>query len=177
MALEESPSCPGCGLIRPAVSGAADPYGGASAACWAAFSELLAGDYSHWRPARHRLTVDAYMAQHPGYATPGGRRSVQVHLVGLHLALERELAPPQIGRILGAIFPDKSQDVEALEPVPELAGLTVEHVLLAPPEVQDARTIEWATAVWRAWCLHHGRIRKLAEAASARAHGRRAQAK
>lgn len=169
MALDEHSFCPGCGLSRPAVGGTADPYGGASAACWAAFNELLAGDYSDWRPARHQLTVDAYMAQHPGYATPGGRRSVQVHLVGLYLALERELAPPQIGRILGAIFPDKSKDVEALQPVPELARLTVEHVLMAPPERQDARAIEWATAVWRAWEAHHGRIRKLAEAASARA--------
>ena len=48
------------------------------------FCEVTARDFSEYRyPPIHGTIVDAYMAQHAGFATPAGRRSVAVHLVGL----------------------------------------------------------------------------------------------
>lgn len=162
--------CPGCGLRRPVVDGPVDPYGGASASCWAAFNEILAGDFAEWQPMRHRLTVDAYMAQHPCSDTPSGRRSVLTHLVGLCAALERELPSQSIGRLLGSVFPDKSdREVPALHPVPDLTESTVEHLLSATgADDYDRRTLAWATSVWRAWNEHHAVVRALADEASDR---------
>jgi hypothetical protein len=164
-------TCPGCGLSRPGIDGPLDPYGGASASCWAAFQELLVGDYTTWRPLRHRLTVDAYMSQHPGFATVGGRRSVLTHLVGLQLALEDQLPPASIGPILGCVFPDKSdRDVPAPLPIPRLDTVNIDSVIGArTPEAHDERVTAWATAVWQAWAPHHERVRALTQAAIARA--------
>jgi uncharacterized protein DUF5946 len=152
------------------MTGAVDPYGASTPSCWAAFNELLAGDFADWQPIRHRLTVDAYMAQHPNFATPSGRRSVLTHLVGLHAALELELAPQAIGKLLGSVFPDKSdRDVPALEPVPDLTAITAEHVVSATSaEDHERRNRAWATSVWRAWERHHPTVRALAEQASLR---------
>lgn len=163
--------CPGCGLSRPPIDGSTDPYGGATASCWGAFQVLLGGDYADWRPLRHRLTVDAYMAQHPGFGTAGGRRSVLTHLVGLELALEHQLPPKEIGPVLGRVFPDKSdRDVPAPLPVPALDAVNIESVLAAgTPEAHDEQVLIWATAVWQAWQPHHERIRALSRAALARA--------
>ena len=56
------------------------------------FGEVLARDYGLYQyPEAHRLVVDAYMAQHPGFSTASGRRSVAVHLVALLCVLERGL--------------------------------------------------------------------------------------
>ncbi len=158
--------CPGCGLVRARVDGPTDPYGGASAACWAAFNDVTLKDYGEYRyPAVHRLIVDAYMAQHPNFATPSGRRSVAVHLVGLHLALERKLDGAVIARAMGQVFPAKP-DIAPLEPVPPLGALTIEHVHSAGNlEEHTARATEWATAVHRAWSPHRTRVVEWAEAA------------
>jgi len=154
-----------CGLVAPRTTGDVDPYGGATPACWAAFGALLAGDYSAWQPRRHRLTVDAYMAQHPGYGSAGGRRSVLVHLVGLWLTLERGVPPQEAGPILGLVFPDKGTAPPEARPVPDLAGLNVAQVLDARPEEQEARVEAWARFVWGAWQPHHALVLRLADAA------------
>jgi hypothetical protein len=163
--------CPSCGLRRAAISGAVDPYGASTPSCWAAFNEVLVRDFSAWQPLRHRLTVDAYMAQHPSFATPSGRRSVLTHLVGLHAALELQLAPKVIGRLLGAAFPDKSdRAVPALEPIPDLTAITVAHLSSAVcADDHDRLNREWAASVWQAWHRHHSAVRALAEQASRRA--------
>jgi hypothetical protein len=100
--------CHGCGVVLASVSGASDPYGVASPACWAMFNEVTVKDYGEYRyPEVHRQIVDAYMAQHPSFATAAGRRSVAVHLVGLHLVFDRHLEGAVIRRAMGNIFPDK----------------------------------------------------------------------
>ena len=87
---EPMSTCPGCGLVAPINDGPCDPYGGASPACWATFNAVTAKDYGEYQyPEVHRLIVDAYMSQHATFATPAARRSVVVHLIGLHLVLER----------------------------------------------------------------------------------------
>jgi hypothetical protein len=156
-------ACPGCHLRYAPLAGATDPYGGASAACWALFGEACARDYGEFRyPPIHRTMVDAYMAQHPGYATAAGRRSVIVHLVGLHLTLERGLPNADVIAAIRHVFPDK-RDVVPLLPVPVAWDVTVDAMVgAADLDDHTRRARRWAEAVWKAWTPHHPSIRKLA---------------
>jgi hypothetical protein len=169
-----SGACPGCGLVLPVIDGAADPYAGASPACWAVFGQVTARDYGEFQyPDVHRLIVDAYMSQHPGFATPAGRRSVVVHLVGLLLVLERGAAGRAVGEIMGNVFPDK-RDIAPLEPVPWLGELTVASLLDAPDlTAHSQRARRWAEAVWRAWAPFHEQIRAFADEAVASSRARK----
>ena len=161
--------CPGCGLSLPTANGATDPYGGASPACWASFGEVIARDFGEYRyPDVHRLIVDAYMAQHPGFATAAGRRSVVVHLVGLYLVLAKGFPSQDIGPVLGLVFRDK-RDAAPLTPVPFLGERTIADVQAARDLAEHARAGRaWADAVWRAWSPHHPTIIAFADAALAR---------
>jgi hypothetical protein len=161
-----------------AVEGATDPYGGASSSCWAVFQRVTVRDYGEFRyPEVHRLIVDAYMSQHPGYATPAGRRSVVVHLVGLCLALERGVTGKAVGEIMVRVFPDK-RDIAALEPVPAPAPgeVTVASLLEAPDLASHSRLARtWAEAVWRAWTPFHSRVREWADQAAVAGRSDRAR--
>jgi hypothetical protein len=42
------------------------------------------------------MTVDAYAAQHPGVPSRRSTQSVAIHLVGLHLILERGYEPERV---------------------------------------------------------------------------------
>jgi hypothetical protein len=163
--------CPGCGLVAPALDGPTDPYAGASPACWATFQRVTVRDYGEFRyPEAHRLIVDAYMSQHPGYATPAGRRSVAVHLVGLCLVLERGAGGKTVGTVMARVFPDK-HDIAPLEPIPPLGELTVASLLDAPDLTAHSRLARtWAEAVWRAWTPFHSRVRAWAALAETAAH-------
>ena len=92
--MEEHPelkACVGCGALVPDTEGPTHRYIGASPGCWVAYGRLSENEASDFRYMRHpQLTVDAYFAQHPGEPSPQSIRSVAVHLVGLHLQLERE---------------------------------------------------------------------------------------
>lgn len=161
--------CPGCGLVGAPGEGPCDPYGGSSPGCWATFNGVLAKDYGEYHyPEVHQLIVDAYMSQHATFGTPAARRSVVVHLVGLHLVFERGLQRPVIGRTLGPIFPDK-RDVAALVPKPPPGPLTIASVAAASSlEEHDRRGRAWALAVWNSWAPHHELIRAVAAEALAR---------
>jgi hypothetical protein len=54
----------------------------------------------------HRLTVDAYAAQHPGEPEARSIQSVWVHLAGLYLTLERRLAHQFAARVMSVITKD-----------------------------------------------------------------------
>ena len=161
---EPMSTCPGCGLVAPINDGPCDPYGGASPACWATFNAVTAKDYGEYQyPEVHRLIVDAYMSQHATFATPAARRSAVVHLIGLHLVLERGMKGAAVGRTLGQIFPDK-RDVPALVPKPPPGPLTIASLVAAADlEDHDRRGRAWALSVWTEWGPHHARIRALAE--------------
>jgi Family of unknown function (DUF5946) len=119
-------TCPGCGLVALVNDGPCDPYGGSSPACWATFNEVALKDYGEYQyPEVHRLIVDAYMSQHATFATPAARRSVGVHLVGLHLVLELGMRGAAVGRTLGQVFPAK-RDVPSLAPKPLPGPMTSE---------------------------------------------------
>jgi hypothetical protein len=160
--MDEMETCPGCGLQLPRVDGPTDPYSGASPSCWAAFGELRAREFLEPFSGQQRSTTDAYMAQHPGYATAAGRRSVIVHLVGLCLSFEEALPLNMIVPLLGRVFPTRP-DVAPLLPIPSHGAVTVESVRSTTNAADRARaSAEWAHAVWIAWAAHHAHIRALA---------------
>jgi hypothetical protein len=151
--------CHGCGLELTPIDGPTDAYGGASPACWALFGELLRRDYEELKyPAVHGLAVDAYMAQHPGYATAAGRRSVITHLLGLQAWFERGLRGRALIAVRVGAFPDKSDPAPFL-PVPSHGALTVAQVVNGPIEEHATRIEAWARSVWSSWSAHHEAIR------------------
>ena len=157
--------CPGCGEAFPPSDGPVHAYIGASAGCWARYGELLAIEYATPALMRwHRLTVDAYAAQHPG--EPGSRaaQSVHVHLAALHLSLERGMDEASVRRLMAKLTGGTTYDW--LNP-PDLRTETgVGEAIAAAGGASYGAVVEaWAGAVWRAWAPHHDCIRAEAEAA------------
>jgi hypothetical protein len=155
--------CPGRGALLPETDGPTHPYLGASAACWAVYGEVLAKEYGEYRyPSCHRLTVDTYSVQHPGTPSRRSIQSVAVHLISLHLVLERgysaEEATEGIRRALG-----QRQDIAWLEPPSPLGHLTILDVRKALDYAEHEATVKrWAKSAWQAWSPHHETIRGLA---------------
>ena len=88
-------ACPGCGALVPDTPGPTHRYIGAPGAVLGALREVLAREYSDFRYASvHQLTVDSYAAQHPGEPSRQSIQSVAVHLISLHLMLERGYGSP-----------------------------------------------------------------------------------
>lgn len=82
--------CPGCGVVLAPHDGPTHRYPESSPACWALYGQVLAREYSD--PAcfaPNRPTVDAYAVQDPGRPSPQTVQSAVLHLISLHLGLER----------------------------------------------------------------------------------------
>ena len=134
----------------------------ASPECWSVFEEVLAVEFQNavLFGQAHQLTVDTYAVQHAGGRHPD--KSVCVHLVGLHLVLERNVAPVKVPPLLQRLA--KRASWPHLDPPEERASLTVRDVALAgSPDAHAQRVREWAEQVWRAWSPHHEAARTLAE--------------
>ena len=165
--------CPGCGvLLGDDPGGARHPYLTSSSGCWEAFGEVLArefGDPGYF--AEHRLTVDAYAAQHPGDDDPRQTQSVAIHLIGLCHALELETSGVLLLRIT-------QQLTRARHAWPRLTSpsgypMTVADILSARDAEEHVRLVgEWARTTWQAWSPHHALVRHWAGEALAQA-GRR----
>ncbi|HEX8380028.1 MAG TPA: DUF5946 family protein [Allosphingosinicella sp.] len=157
--------CPGCERAYPRSDGATHPYIGASAGCWAAYGELLALEYGNNRLMRwHRLTVDAYTAQHPGVPQRRSAQSVHVHLCGLYLVLERALDPPAVARAMQRLADGRLYEWLPPPPLATETGLA-EAIAAAPGDGYGAIVRAWAESVWLAWAPHHPAIRAEAERA------------
>lgn len=155
-------SCPGCGArYLPHQHDETHPYIGASAACWAAFGELLArefGDVAYGR--MHRHTVDVYAVQHPGRDDRRQRQSVAIHLIGLCQWLEHGLDTWQVIAGTQAMLRDSGPDWPWLDP-PEAYDLTVLDVLDARDGMEHGRLVRrWAESTWEAWSAHHETVRR-----------------
>jgi hypothetical protein len=143
--------CRGYGLSLPPLPGPTHPYLGASPPCWALFV--------------HRVTVDAYAAQHPG--APGRRsaRSVAIHVAGLCLTLEHEVPPARGGRLLARLV-RQLPGLGWLDPPAHRGEMTIGDVHAAKPGADHVeRVLEWARDVWQAWRPHHEATRARAEPA------------
>ncbi len=154
--------CPGCGLEMPLSERSYDRKFNASAECWSVFEEVLAREFQDavLFGQVHQLTVDAYAVQHAGGQHPD--KSVCIHLVGLHLVLERGLAPVRVPPLLQRLA--RRASWPHLDPPAQRESLTVRDVALAgSPQDHASRVREWAAQVWRAWSAHHAAARTLAE--------------
>src|SRR5262245_33803894 len=103
---ETTVRCPGCGAAVPDLPGTPHPYLGAVTGCWEIFGEVLAREYVDYGYPRttNRLTTDTYAVQHPGEPSRRSIQSVNGHLVGLHLVLERGLEGGVATRVMGAVL-------------------------------------------------------------------------
>jgi hypothetical protein len=106
----------------------------------------------------HRLTVDAYAAQHPGKPERRTIQSVWVHLTGLFLVLEKRLADDDVRRVMSLITKNPGP-LHWLEP-PTGYGCTVADVVRAQDAKAHAELVRrWAENVWHAWAAHHAAVR------------------
>lgn len=146
-------TCADCGAAVPDVDGPVHPYMGSSEGCWALYGEVLAREFSDPRYfAAHRLTVDTYAAQHPGRPERRASQSVNVHLIALHLVLERGAAPAYVRRVLSDLVQRHQHRFDWLPPPPLAGALTVVDVLrAATPEQHCALVSRWARSVYDAW--------------------------
>lgn len=158
-------ACLGCGGLFPDVSGPVHRYMESSPGCWAAHGRALARAYSTTSLADvHRLSVDAYAAQHPGQPSPQSMKSVGVHLVRLYLTVERGFDVREANRIMVAISKVKDR-FGWLEPPASLGPITVAHVAAVEGvEGHRAAVRSWAQSAWEAWAGHHVTIRERATA-------------
>lgn len=158
--------CPGCGVVLPEFDGPTHPYIGANAACWALYGELLTHEYGEiGYPECHRLTVDAYAAQHPGNREPRSIKSVGTHLSGLYLVLERGLDGPAATALKNQVLATEP-GFKWLNPPATDGGLTVQDVLEMRREIPHCDVIEaWGRSVWETWELHHATVRDWVEGA------------
>ena len=162
--MEALRACAGCGAMVPDVDGPTHRYIGASPGCWAAYGRLSEREASDFRYMRHhQLTVDAYCAQHPGKPSPPSVQSVAVHLVGLHLQLERETPTKGLyaaRQRISSLGKAGKLDLVWLEPPTSVGEITVLHALGACDLDEYAEVVRrWAEGVWEAWGAHHETVR------------------
>jgi hypothetical protein len=162
----EAVRCKDCGALVPDVPElrTGHLYVGAAPGCWAAYTELIGRQMSEPGLGEARsLSVDVYMAQHPGVAGRQASQSVWVHLVGLCLSLEHGYGGEESARAKTRLaIPNAT--FEWLEPPAALGSITVLDVLsTANSEEHQAAVLLWAKSVWAAWAPHQVAIRKRAE--------------
>ncbi len=127
------------------------------------YGKILAREYGelgnpHW----HRLTVDAYAAQHPGTDSRRARQSVAGHLIALCLVFEHDLDLAYVTRLMPRAV-GIAADAPWLDP-PDFAGApTVLGIAEAQsPSDHERAVLAWARGVWLAWSPHHAIVRSWA---------------
>ena len=140
--------------------GVKQPTVGASPGCWAAYGDLVAREYGEWsNPPIHRLTVDAYAAQHPGEPSTKAILDVAAHLIALYLSIERGVEGARIPREIGRAVADPSE-FRWLDPPESPEWRTILDVQGARDlKEHSARVERWARSVWEAWSAHHETVR------------------
>ncbi len=122
--MSKSSHCPDCKATVPDLEGPTHAYFGASAGCWQIYGEIVAREYQDPSyMAAHRLTVDAYAAQHPGRDEARARQSVNIHLVSLHLILDLSWSFDAATRALGRCVELHKGRFEWLAPPPSMGGV------------------------------------------------------
>ena len=155
--------CPDCKVALPHCDGSRHPYLGGSASCWTAYGELLAREYGD--PAYmevHRQTVDAYCGQHPGLPERRTIQSINVHLVGLCLVVERGCSGDFARGVISELTRSHQDRFSWLRPPSSFGDVRVTDVLTAGNSIAHAREVQrWAATVWRAWEPHHSHVNAL----------------
>jgi hypothetical protein len=149
--------CPDCNAPISNLDGPTHEYMGAPAGCWKIFGEVLAREYSdreYW--AVHRLTVDAYAAQHASGDDPRQVQSVTVHLLALYLTLDRGLPEDEARKIMELTIQRTKSSFQKLEKPSFVGILNVSDIAKAKTAAEHKRLVtEWAQQVWSAWQPAH----------------------
>ncbi len=156
-------ACYGCGARVGDAPGKPHKYLGTVWGCWEVYGQVLAREYSAGEPdVTHRLTVDAYSLQHPGAPSRQTIQSMNVHLVSMHLILERGATAGQALHGVRETLKAASQ-FEWLEPPVPNGSITVLDVAPARDMEEHGRLVDlWARDVWQAWSPHHDYVREFA---------------
>lgn len=162
MKVQQEIICPSCGLRMPArKTTTSRGYYNTSDECWDLYTEVLGTEYSNafLFGQVHQLTVDAYAVQHAGRPHPD--KSLDVHLYGLYLGLEKSVRSPYIPPLLQRLV----ATIEVwphYEPPTERVALTVFDVALCDSTEDHIRVVrEWAQTVWESWSQYHAEVAKL----------------
>lgn len=154
----QSEKCPGCGAVFEAVDGPTHRYMISSPACWRAYGELLAAEYS--TPAlmaTHRLSVDAYAVQHPGGQSRQAIQSVGLHLARLLVQLDRPMPPRETNDVM-LEFGRRKHTLQYLGP-PNSFDFTMADVAPHIGAETHGETVRyWAQSALSSWREHHAYI-------------------
>ncbi len=158
-------ACPGCSDRLPAADGARHPYVGASSACWVRFAELSATLPDGGTPLR-RLVTDGYMVQHPGVPERRAIQSVGLHLVALHLVLERGLPPAQLSSTLQRVLarPPEWRWLDPPRPNGALTIAALEAAAIEPDPALGIAIDAFVRGIWNSWAAHQVQVRAWADA-------------
>jgi hypothetical protein len=135
-------------------------YMASSPACWAAYGEVMAREYSDpQRLSYYRLSVDSYAVQHPGLPSRQTIQSVGVHLIRLCLLLERGLAMASANDAIVAASARK-HTFTWLVPPTHFGKVTVVDVARTQTDAELQQMVwAWAREAWAAWAEHHDTVR------------------
>lgn len=136
-------------------------YYNASPECWAVYTEVLAAEYSNavLFGQVHQLTVDTYAVQHAGSAHPD--KSVDIHLAGLYLVLERGVRPTDVSPHFKHLA-DTVREWPHFEPPSVQWPMTVFDVAMAATPIEHAELVrQWSAGVWKEWALAREEIARL----------------
>jgi hypothetical protein len=154
--------CPGCCASLPTSTGPVHPYIGASPACWALFSDLFNGGHPPVAPTpANALLGDAYAAQHPGTPSAQAIQSVAVHLLTLHGALVRGVAPTNALWIRRRALRERGSAKPArfrwLQPPVFAGALTIADIVAgSDPTARANLAQQYVDTVWSLWSGIHG---------------------
>ena len=136
-------------------------YYNVSDECWDLYTEVLGAEYSNafLFGQVHQLTVDSYAVQHAGGSHPD--KSLDVHLFGLYLSLQKGIRSPYIPPLLQRLV----ATIEVwprFEPPTKRAALTVFDVAFCDSTEDHIRVVkDWAQEVWASWAEHHTEVARL----------------
>lgn len=159
--MSDSP-CPGCGAVLPSIDGPTHGYMESSPACWSAYAEVLAREYGNRGLFErvHRLTVDAYAAQHPGRPSSRSIQSVAGHLISLCAVLENGASNEVATQVIRGAVRVKGR-FAWLQPPRSMGPVTVVDVWRTRDPAEHERGVRiWASSVWAAWSPHHATVRQ-----------------
>jgi hypothetical protein len=158
--------CPRCGLSFHTADIQPPDNLLTSSACWTAFNVVLANEYSDAeRMSVHHLTVDAYMAQHPGKTHDRSSISSQnKHVLALYFNREHGADPQALRKIRADVGARSANCGLWLPPPDNLSSATLAPLLMVENSDDHIHAVEnWAAAVWSCWEPQRGQIAKLAQ--------------
>lgn len=146
----------------PMGDGAVNPtYFNATPECWMLYTEVLGTEFANAVifGQAHQLTVDTYSVQHAGGAHPD--KSIDIHLSGLHLMLEKGRPPTDVPRLHRRLA-ETVTTWPHFPPPADRGPLTVFDVGLCDSIEEHIETVRrWAQTVWSAWSRHHAAVASL----------------